>query len=118
MKAARVADIACQIADGLAAAHAAGVVHRDLKPRNVMIAEQTRVKIVDFGLGKVPVPLVSGDASTVRHPGLTEEHAIVGTAGYMSPEQVGPVVDSFHQSRSQSEKGIIRFGRPQWPIIN
>ena len=74
MKPARVVEIACQIADGLAAAHGAGVVHRDLKPRNVMIAEESRVKIVDFGLGKVPAPLVSGDASTVRQPGLTEKH--------------------------------------------
>jgi serine/threonine protein kinase len=77
MKPSRVADIACQIADGLAAAHGAGVVHRDLKPRNVMVAEEGHVKIVDFGLGKVPVPLVSADASTVRHLGLTEEHSII-----------------------------------------
>jgi serine/threonine protein kinase/tetratricopeptide (TPR) repeat protein len=94
MKPARVVEIGCQIADGLAAAHGAGVVHRDLKPRNVMIADEGRVKIVDFGLGKVPVPQVSSDASTVQHLGLTQEHAIVGTAGYMSPEQVkGRAVD-------------------------
>ena len=94
MKPSRVADIGSQIADGLAAAHGAGVVHRDLKPRNVMVAEEGHVKIVDFGLGKVPVPLVSADASTVRHLGLTEEHSIIGTAGYMSPEQVmGRAID-------------------------
>lgn len=94
MKPARVVDIACQIADGLAAAHGAGVVHRDLKPRNVMIADEGRVKIVDFGLGKMPVPLVSGDAETVLQPSLTEKHVVMGTAGYMSPEQVlGKTVD-------------------------
>jgi serine/threonine protein kinase/Flp pilus assembly protein TadD len=94
MKPARAVDIACQIADGLAAAHGAGVVHRDLKPRNVMIADESRVKIVDFGLGKVPAPLVSGDAETVLQPSLTEKHVVMGTAGYMSPEQVlGQTVD-------------------------
>jgi serine/threonine protein kinase/Tfp pilus assembly protein PilF len=88
LKPPRVLDIACQIADGLAAAHGAGVVHRDLKPRNVMVADDGRVKIVDFGLGKVPKPLSAAEDLTVRASGLTEEHAIIGTAGYMSPEQV------------------------------
>jgi len=94
MKPARVVDIACQIADGLAAAHGAGVVHRDLKPRNVMIAEDGRIKIVDFGLGKIPAALADADASTAGQQGLTQEHAVLGTAGYMSPEQVnGRTID-------------------------
>jgi eukaryotic-like serine/threonine-protein kinase len=77
-------EIAAQIADGLAAAHAAGVTHRDLKPDNVMVMSDGRVKILDFGLAKVSRKLAS-DEATVK---VTEPGAVMGTVGYMSPEQV------------------------------
>ena len=70
-------DIGIQLADGLAAAHEKGIVHRDMKPENVMIHKDGRVQIMDFGLAKL-----KGAAR------LTKEGSTVGTAGYMSPEQV------------------------------
>ena len=81
---ARLLDIAVQIAGGLAAAHAAGFVHRDLKPDNILITKQDRVKILDFGLAKHTAAAASETTRTmaVTHPGT-----IVGTVAYMSPEQ-------------------------------
>ncbi len=83
-------DYAMQIAKGLAAAHDKGVVHRDLKPDNVFITKDGRVKILDFGLAK----LVGGDILTEAQthtgglaPG-TDAGKVLGTVGYMSPEQV------------------------------
>ena len=75
--------IAAQIAAGLAAAHAKGIIHRDVKPANVIVAPDGRVKIVDFGIAKL------ADQSR-----LTREGTAVGTAGYMAPEQIrGDAVD-------------------------
>jgi Tol biopolymer transport system component/predicted Ser/Thr protein kinase len=77
-------DLAVQIAEGLAAAHAAGITHRDIKPGNIMVTRDGRAKILDFGLAKVTQPQVSGTAG----PTETEDGVIMGTVGYMSPEQV------------------------------
>ncbi len=82
-------DIGVQIADGLAKAHAIGIVHRDLKPENVMVTEDGLVKIVDFGLAKRPVFDVAPRGTDVEtRPGSPTTHgAILGTVGYMAPEQ-------------------------------
>ncbi len=92
-------DYGVQIAHGLAAAHSKDIAHRDLKPDNVFITRDGRVKILDFGLAKTvqkPAAVRAGDASgdmTGLAP-ATEVGAVLGTVGYMSPEQVrGGAVD-------------------------
>jgi serine/threonine protein kinase len=79
-------DYAIQTASALAVAHEKGIIHRDLKPENIFITPDARVKILDFGLAKLTADGPDDKDKTGRH--LTSSGMVVGTPGYMSPEQV------------------------------
>lgn len=98
LKLGAVLDIAEQIASALSAAHAAGIIHRDIKPQNIMRRRDGIVKVLDFGLAKLSEKTDPGtvDADAVTKALVqTEPGAVMGTVAYMSPEQVrGFAVDA------------------------
>ena len=90
----RAVDIACQIGDGLAGAHARGIIHRDIKPENIFLTHEGRAKILDFGIARMEHPTVPFGVKGARPRG-TSAQFIMGTAGYMSPEQIrGKAIDA------------------------
>jgi hypothetical protein len=86
----RATEYAMQIAQGLASAHEKGIVHRDVKPENLFITKEGRVKILDFGLAKQTMAAMQGaaDEATVASNAHTSPGMVLGTVGYMAPEQV------------------------------
>ncbi len=84
----KAVDLGAQIARGLAAAHGSGIVHRDLKPENVVLTKDGRAKILDFGLAKQR-PIAAGeDTKSPTMAKATDAGMLLGTVGYMAPEQV------------------------------
>ena len=106
----RSVDYAVQIANGLAAAHARGIVHRDLKPENLFITREGRVKILDFGIAKLVEYGETDESNAPTRYAKTDPGLVIGTAGYMSPEQVrGQHVD--HRS------DIFSFGAVLYEML-
>ncbi len=84
----KAVDLGVQIARGLAAAHESGIVHRDLKPENVVLTKDGRAKLLDFGLAKQRAVTAGEDTKSPTLAKATDAGTLLGTVGYMAPEQV------------------------------
>src|SRR5262249_40078761 len=96
MEVSAAVEVSVQVASALAAAHEAGIIHRDIKPQNIMLRPDGLFKVLDFGLAKLTEPSrpeVDTQASTIAGAS-TESGVVMGTPSYMSPEQaLGKAVD-------------------------
>ncbi len=99
------------VADGLAAAHDAGILHRDIKPHNILVMRSGYAKLADFGLATLAAdPEVSDRSVTATHL-HTDTGLVVGTAGYMSPEQV-------NGQRLDARSDIFSFGIVLYELLS
>jgi len=112
---AEVVDIGIQAAQALEEAHAAGVIHRDIKPQNIVVTPRGQLKVLDFGLAKL-APHNLADAQTMER--LTVEGSTIGTPGYMSPEQLcGRDSDAGDGTRASVHRNGVQRTRRRHRIV-
>jgi tetratricopeptide (TPR) repeat protein/predicted Ser/Thr protein kinase len=117
---ARIVELARQAASGLAAAHDAGIVHRDVKPSNILVGDDGRVRIIDFGLARAASdepgaePRVTADGTSADR--LTATGEVAGTPAYMAPEQDSPPARSPTSSPRLLHKATARSDQFAWAL--